>query len=148
MQFALGPGQQIIDNYVEQGNVRFVYRHLPVINEQSVHAAIASECAADQGRFWEYHDLLFEEYARAGRETFQDARLKQLARQIGLDGSEFDACLDSGEHLERLQADVDDGRAAGVEATPTLIIDGNLLRGLQSYEEYQQAIEAALAEAR
>ena len=61
--FALGVGRQIKSDYVDAGQVRFVYRHYPFLGEESVWAAEATECAGDQGMFWEYHDILYEKWA-------------------------------------------------------------------------------------
>ena len=130
---------------METGRVRFEWRHLAILGDLSEDAAQASECAAQQDHFWEYHDRLFEVWTP---DIFSNSGLKGVAEEIGLNSRGFDKCLDQG----RMQKYVDeDGRAAedaGINSTPTTIIDGRVIRGNQDYEVFERAIEEALARAR
>jgi protein-disulfide isomerase len=109
-------------------------------------AAEAAECANDQGRFWEYHYKLYAEQYGENRGAFLPERLKQFATDLGLGRGEFDACLDSHKHIG-LVADLrDQAAAAGARGTPSFLINGELVVGYQSFEEFRQHIEEALAE--
>ena len=87
-------------------------------------AALASECADEQGEFWPYHDLLFQE-----QESLNVRDLKEKAGRIGLDQPSFNECLDTGRYTEQVQNDVAIGRAAGVSGTPALFVNGVRIQG-------------------
>ncbi len=126
----------------EYGNdVKLYYKHFPLsqIHPDAQKAAEASECAADQGMFWEYHDKLFENQGSLGVSS-----LKKYAGDLGLNQGEFDSCLDSGEKTSMVQADLKEGASLGVQGTPTFFINGNVVRGAQPYDVFKQAIEAEL----
>jgi len=131
---------QLRQQYIDTGKVKFVYRDFPLGNhEYAQKAAEATECADDQGKFWEMHDLLFETGLLAPSD------LKQHAVTLGLDTTEFNECLDSGKYTGEVQKDLKDGQAAGVQGTPSFFINGVLLRGAQPFSAFQQVIEAELA---
>jgi protein-disulfide isomerase len=120
--------------------VRIVFRNFPLrsVHPRAQQAAEAAMCAGDQGRFWEYHDSLFEDQA-----MLAIGALNRRAIQMGLDTEAFDSCLDSGSKADAVQADVDEGRAAGVTGTPTLFINGRYMSGPQP-REIQAIIEDEL----
>lgn len=126
------------------GRVKWVVRNYPLsqIHPNARLAAEAAECALDQDRFWEYHDLLFERQDQLGR-----AELKSHARELGLDGDRFDSCLDSGEKQTVVQNDLMDGFRFGVTGTPTFFINGQVVVGAQGPELVSAFIEVALEEA-
>ena len=126
------------------GKVKWVVRNYPLsqIHPNAQLAAEAAECALDQNRFWEYHDLLFARYDRLGR-----AELKSHARELGLDGDQFDSCLDSGEKQPVVQSDLRDGFRFGVTGTPTFFINGQVVVGAQGPDLVSAFIEVALEEA-
>lgn len=134
---------QLEKNYIDTGKVKFVYRDFPLnFHQYAQKAAEAAECADEQEKYWEYHDLLFEkqsEWSNAGLGKFKD-----YANQLGLDTQVFDQCLDSGEMTEEIQKDFQDGQSYGVSGTPAFFINGELLSGAQPYEKFQEAIESAL----
>jgi protein-disulfide isomerase len=131
---------QIIQNYGDK--VRFVYRDFPLTNlhQYALKAAEASECADDQGAYWKYHDLLFQ-----NQSALDDASLKNYAASLGLDTAAFNQCLDSDSTMSEIQKDYQDGITAGVQGTPAFFVNGNLIEGAQPYSVFQAAIEAALA---
>jgi len=131
----------ILEQYPEQ--VRLVYRDFPLtqIHPQALPAALAAECADDQGKFWEYHDLLF-----ANQSALDDASLEAYAAQIGLDQAVFDQCYTSQEHLDEIRLDYQDGLTYGVSGTPAFFVNGLRIVGAQPFSVFQQAIEQALAE--
>lgn len=121
------------------GRVKLVYRHYPLpAHENAFIAAEASECAADEGKFWELHDVMY-----ANQESLDDAGLKKLAAQVGLDGNAFAACLQSGKKAEKINRDLADGRIFGVRATPTFYIGSQVFEGAP-YDKMKAAIENEL----
>jgi len=121
------------------GKVRFVWRDLPIITSESPKAAEAGDCAADQGQFWPYHDLL---YIKQPAITVSD--LKNYAAQLGLDTAKFNTCLDSGQHAADVQADLQDGLSRGFRATPAFLINDRPLLGAPSVDMLSQMIEGKL----
>jgi protein-disulfide isomerase len=147
-QFAAGPGRQIKQTYVDKGQVRFVFRHLAFIGAESLWAAEASECANEQGRFWDYHDKLFEEQAGENTGAFSQENLKRFAAELELDTQQFTQCLDSDKYRAKVQQEIDEAERLGVRSTPTLFVNGRLIENGANYQVLQAAIEAALAEKR
>jgi len=133
---------QILSNYGDR--VRFVYRDFPLtgLHENALKAAEASECADEQGAYWKYHDLLFQ-----NQSALDDASLKNYAASLGLDTAAFNQCLDSDKYMSEVQKDEQDGITAGVQGTPAFFINGMPLSGAQPYAAFKAAIDAALAEA-
>ncbi|MBO9309270.1 MAG: DsbA family protein [Chloroflexi bacterium] len=125
--------------------VRFVFKHFPIsaIHRNAERAAVAAECANEQGKFWEYHDRLFENQ----RNLSQDA-LVSYAKQAGVpDLEQFTACLTTQKYLSTVLADQRQGERLGVRGTPTFFINGLPLVGAQPYSVFEGAIERALAAA-
>jgi len=133
---------QIDEAYVKTGKVKFVYMHFPLesIHPQAMPAALASECADEQGAFWEYHDLVFQ-----NQQSLSDANYKQWAGQLSLDQAQFDDCYDSKKYESAVRGDLQQGSNAGVRGTPGFILNGQLISGAQPFAVFQQAIDAALA---
>lgn len=124
--------------------IRFVYRDLPLtsLHAFAQGAAEAAECADEQGKFWEYHDLLFQ-----NQTALQPADLKAYAARLGLNQSAFDACVDSHKYADEVNADVQAASDAAITGTPTFFINGRRLVGAQPLSAFQQAIDAALQQA-
>lgn len=132
--------KQIKANYVDTGKVRIVFKHFPLpFHASAQKAAEASECAGEQGKFWEMHDKLFE-----NQNAIAINNLKSYAVDLGLDASKFNTCLDTGKYASKVQKDASDGSAAGVSGTPSFFINGKSVVGAQPYSVFQQAIEAEL----
>jgi protein-disulfide isomerase len=130
---------------VQTGQVRFGYAHFAFLGEESFWAAEASECAADQDKFWEYHDLLFESQAGENQGAFSKDRLKALAGALDLDQTAFDECLDSGKHAETIRRESQAASQLGVRSTPTFVINGQPITGAQPFEVFQEIIDGLLA---
>jgi len=133
---------QLIDHYT--GKIKLVYRDFPLgqLHPQASRAAEAARCAQDQGRFWEYHDALFQQAPKAGEED-----LKHYANEVGLDAETFASCLFQSVHHEAVQRDLDEGTRLGVSGTPAFFINGRFLNGAQPLEKFVQIIEEELARA-
>jgi protein-disulfide isomerase len=138
---------RIEEEYVLDGRVNIEFRMFPFLGQESWDAAQAAESARDQGKFWEFHDALFNAQGRENGGAFAYDRLVQLARDIGLDVALFEETLRANVHLDAVQAEIDAARAAGVSSTPTFFVGDTKIVGLQPYEIFQDAIETALAEA-
>lgn len=128
-----------------EGLVSLAYRDLPLrdIHPQAQLAAEASRCAGEQGKFWEYHDLLFENQNKLNREG-----LVEQARALKLDETPFDSCLSSGRYKAQIEQDRQLGLRAGVSGTPGFIINGNLFTGNLPQDAFEKAIQEALAAAK
>lgn len=141
---------QIIDTYVATGQVYFVYRSFPVIDRsgstESRDAANAAYCAADQDRFFEFHDMLFANRIGEGAGSFTMARLEAIAEQLGLDES-FNDCSREIRYADLVIADTNAALEAGLNSTPSFRINGQSLVGAQPFSAFVTVIEAALAEA-
>lgn len=138
--------------YIATGKVRLVFRHFPLstscnnalssnLHPQACDAARASECAADQNLFKEYHDELFLDDSR--RSAMSTANLKQYGTNVGVDQTTFDACVDGNSKSTRVGADVASGIALGVTATPTVFVGAQKLSG-PTKDQLFAAIDAAL----
>lgn len=135
---------RIIDAYVKTGKVRLAFKQMPILSEDSRIAALASECAADQGKFWEFHDAVFNDRAAKGRLAMDKNRSVEVAAALKLDADKFRDCMQNDRTLARVQADLDEGRTIGVRGTPTFLINGKLFVGAQPWEAFQQEIETLL----
>jgi protein-disulfide isomerase len=131
----------VLDRIVKEfgDRVRLVVRDFPLSQHANARkAAEAAEAAREQGKYWEYADVLFRNQSALGVE-----KLRQYASEVGLDRAKFDAALDSGKFAEKVQRDVVDGHRLGVNGTPTLYINGRRIAD-NSYETVKSAIEAVL----
>jgi protein-disulfide isomerase len=126
---------------VAEGRVRVVYRHLAFLSEESSWAAEASECAAEQGRFWEYHDALYQRTAGRGRGVFTKDNLKRYAGEVGLAGQSFNACVDGGRYAAAVKSETEEGKRKGVSSTPTLFVNKTMVKGVPSWEQLLQLVQ-------
>jgi len=123
--------------------VRLVFKDFPLRSHpNALPAAVAARCAGAQGRYWEYHDLLFVAQPDLARD-----HLIGYARRLGLDTPAFTECLDSSRFRDAVLADQREGRAAGVRATPTFFINKRKIEGALPLEEFRAAIQQALRDA-
>jgi protein-disulfide isomerase len=136
----------VLQSYIDSGKVNLVYKHSAFLGQESVWAAQAAECAADQGKFWEYHDLLFDKQSGENVGTFTKEKLLSYAKDLGLDMAKFEPCVKNDETLQRVAADTNEGRQVGVTGTPTFFINGKPLVGAQRLEAFQSQIDAALGQ--
>jgi protein-disulfide isomerase len=138
---AQGALKQLMAAY--EGKVKLVFRDFPLrsIHPQAQKAAEAAQCAAEQQKFWSYHDKLF---AASG---LQMDELKKFAQELGLNLEQFTACLDSSKYASGIDADMRAGQNAGVNATPTFFVNGYPLSGAASFERFKELVDAALEQA-
>lgn len=130
--------QRLKDIYA--GKIRWVFKDFPLSKHKMAEkAAEAARCAGDQGKFWEYQDILFS--SKEGPDT---DHLVGYARGIGLDENKFGACLNGGKHREDVIRSHNEGRDAGVGATPSFIINGMLITGAAPLDHFKQIIDDEL----
>lgn len=137
----------IIEDYVRNGEVRIVFRNFPILGEGSVAAANASMCAAEQDLFWTYANVLFANQTGDRNRDFTKRKLLAFAEAVEADVEMFEACFDAYEYEEQVRQDLVRGAEAGFNSTPSFLINGEPLVGVQPYSVFRQTIEAALAEA-
>lgn len=140
-----GAEAQIIEEYVKTGKAHLEVRTFAVMGPDSVRAAEAALCAADQGRFWEYRDALFAAYRQNGRAAYAVESLVGLAKEVGLDAKVVESCLAEGRRKEEVQAEIQMGQAEGVQRIPTVLINGKKVEGALPFPVYATLIEESLA---
>ena len=129
---------QILADYGDQ--VSYVFRHFPLsFHENAQKAGEAYECAAEQGKFWEMHNKLFENQSDLSVDNY-----KAWAKELGLNTSIFNDCLDSGKYTDKVKNGLTDGTKYGVQGTPATFINGQLISGAQPYENFKAVIDSLL----
>ncbi len=138
-QAMLGTIKNVQETYGEK--VRLVYRQFPLnsIHPNAQKAAEASLCANDQGKFWEMHDLMFEDQRGLSVEA-----LTKKAESLELDGPTFEECLTSNKYAEQVKQDVMDGTVVGVTGTPAVFVNGRPLVGNIPYDQLSEIIDDEL----
>jgi len=145
----------ILENYVDTGKVKFVYRDFPI---ESLHpngaiiTALAAECADEQGMFWQYHDKIFQTQKNWERLAAKDVanELKTYAEELGLDTNQFNDCFDSGKYMDEVKNDLQDGSSYGITGTPGFFIGSEekgyiKVIGAQPYSVFKNVLDQMLA---
>jgi protein-disulfide isomerase len=133
-----------VEEYVEDGTLRIEWHDFPYLGQESLTAAVAARAAQNQGMFWEYHDLLYRNQAGG----FSLQKLIGLAGEAGLDVERFESDLAAPDRYTEVVADdFRKGQQRGISGTPTFVINGRVIAGLQPLEVYEDAIEEARSEA-
>lgn len=145
-EFSVNVGKQLADTYAATGQVRFEYHNYAFMGTESVRAAEAAECAADQNMFWPYHDVIFANQKATNSNSFSSAMLKNFAIVGGLNTSEFNSCFDSGTHSETIRTDNTAANMREITSTPTVFINGELVANPQQFALYQNAITTILSQ--
>lgn len=121
--------------------VQLQYRYFPLDSHpRGVPAAVAAECAAEQGKFWPMHDKLFQ-----NQNALSDSDLEKYAQELGLNMTEFAACQSGDGALSRVESDRLEGMVKGVQATPTFFIGQSSIRGNQPLSKFKQVVDSELA---
>ena len=139
----------IIDNYIETGKVNLVFMDLPFLGRDSITAAQATYCADDQGKYWEYHETLYNFQEAIDNGWASKDRLVSFAFNLDMNMDEFNDCMDSSKYAKRVKANYDESQRFGAEATPTFLIispDGAVkkITSAQPYSVFSQVIEPML----
>jgi protein-disulfide isomerase len=118
----------------------FAFKDCPLpMHRHAMKAAEGARCAGDQGAFWEYHDLLFENGGK-----LEVSQLKEDARTLKLDAGRFDKCLDTDEETAAVQKGLQEAKDLGVTGTPSFFINGHFFSGLVKYEDLREMVEKEL----
>ncbi|HJQ84328.1 MAG TPA: thioredoxin domain-containing protein [Candidatus Binatia bacterium] len=130
---------QVMKTYGDK--IRLVFRDYPLpMHERARPAADAANCANAQGKFWEFHAKLF-----ANQSALGDDKLKEYAKELGLDAAKFDQCLATKPHKAAIDKDIEDGAKVGVNGTPAFFVNGRMLSGAQPFEKFKEVIDEELA---
>ena len=134
---------KLYEKYVEDGTLRIEWRDFPYRGGESVNAAIAARAAQAQGKFWEYHDLLYESQSSG----FSDENLRALAEKTQLDMKRFEEDYENATYADLVEKDFQEGQRIGVNGTPTFLVNDQVLVGLQPIGVFEKTIEDARREA-
>ena len=143
----------LVEEYIKEGKVKLVFRDFPIqnIHPNALSASIAAECANDQNKFREMHDILFEKQSDWSRLGAADvlSRFSQYAADMQLDQESFDSCLTDRKHVSEIQNDLNDGRNYGVSGTPGFFVGNDdvgyvELRGAQPFDSFKKVIDIQL----
>lgn len=147
----------IIEEFVKTGKVRFEFKHYPILGQDSVRGATATQCAARQNRFWDFQNRLFLIQAEAGQLTgarnnvgrFSEANLRDVASDLGLDLSQYDACMAGDEAFAEVSTQQDEARSFGLTGTPGFLINGFPLTAGNpaNADAWREILEAAYQDA-
>jgi len=149
-RFARDTSPQIEASYVESGQVSMAFKHFTVIGPDSKYAAMASQCANDQGMFWEFHDELYNNQGPENSGWANKANLKKIALNMGLDEQSFDSCLDSNKYQSLVENDLNLAKKIEFTGTPSFLLlknDGSkpqALTGAYPYATFQKIFDESL----
>lgn len=146
-QYAREVEPTLVEEYVKDGTLKIEWRDFPYLGQESVNAALAAREAQQQGRFWEYHEKLYNNQDSVNSGAFSDENLKSLAEDAGVDPEKVEESLTSSEHEASISRDFEKGQRMGITGTPTFIVNGQTIVGAQPKEEFERVIEEAAAEA-
>lgn len=149
-RFALQTEPQIVKDYVDTGRAVLIFKHFPIFGPDSVTAGMASMCADEQGKFWEFHDHLYQNQGFENSGWANANNMKRFASDIGLDRQEFDSCLDSEKYKTYVEGDLAFALSLGFPGTPSFVVmkndgsDRETLVGAQPYTSFKTVINKKL----
>jgi len=133
----------IREQLIATGKVRWRYRDFPLpTHAYSRYAALAAQCAGEQGKFWAMHDQLFTNHQWAQTGKNPRGLFRDFARGIGLDLDKYDACMDSQRYAGRIQASVQEGEARGVKGTPSFYVNGRPYQGRSASDDFKALVDS------
>jgi protein-disulfide isomerase len=133
--------------YVEDGTMRIEWRDFPYLGPESITSAKAAWAAGEQGKFWEFHDAMFEDQQPPNSGNLTEDYLVDMAEEVGLDTARFEKDMSSKAAADKVKADFDEGQEIGVTGTPAFLINGQPIMGAQPTETFVEVIEQAAQEA-
>jgi protein-disulfide isomerase len=145
-QFWASSLQSIKSEFVETGQAAIYFHHMAFIGPESTLAAAGAECAADQGKFEPFHDVLFDKQGPENKGYITIARLETFAAEAGLDLVSFANCVRDDAHQKKVQADTNYASSIGVRSTPTLMINGMIISNPMDMSEIRAAVQTALSQ--
>ena len=145
--FALETMPELVDEYVDDGTLRFEWRDFPVLGEDSMTAAMAGQAAAQQGAFFEMHDEIFAREWERNTGELSIESLTEVAGELGLDSDRFEQDMQDPDLEQAVRADLQLGQQLGFTGTPAFVINGRSMIGGQPTDTFRQVIDQAAAEA-
>ena len=141
--------QKLLENYVDTGKVKIIFKDFTIIGPDSKTAAHAAHCADDQGLFWEYHDMLYNNWTGENNGWASSENLLRMAQDVGLDIGEFTDCMQNEIHTQIISASNADARTLGLTGTPGFfVISPNnqitKIPGAQPFEVFQRIFDSEL----
>jgi protein-disulfide isomerase len=140
----------IVKNYIDTGKVRMVFKDFVIIGQDSVNAAHAAHCAQEQGKFWEYHDTLYNNWSGENTGWASSSNLLSFAKKIGLDGDQFSQCMAQSKYISVVQGSLSNAKDLGLTGTPDFFIitpDHSITKivGAQPYEVFDNIFKSKLS---
>lgn len=140
---------EIVKNYIDTGKVKMIFKDFTIIGEDSVNAAHASHCANEEGKFWEYHDALYNHWTGENNGWASFDNLVEIAKQVGLDEASFRTCMTDERYASIIEQSNSDARALGITGTPAFFVIGpdntvTKIGGAQPYEVFEKIFESQL----
>lgn len=137
---------QLIKDYVDSGKALFAFRHFQFLGPASIVAGNAAECANEQGKFWQFHDYLYQNQPdESDTSLYTTEKLTGVAQGLGINTDQFKSCLDSKKYDKNVSDDLAAGQKAGVTGTPTVYINGIQVVGAQAYSAFKTIIDQQLS---
>lgn len=133
----------IVKKYVDTGVLKIEWRDFPYIGPESVRAAVAARAAQEEGKFWQYHDVLYHNQKSINSGAFSDQNLRKYAQQVGVSPANVERAFNSSGYEEVVRTNLNEGIQMGVTGTPTFIINGRVLVGAQPIEAFDTIIGEA-----
>jgi protein-disulfide isomerase len=139
----------ILENYVETGKVKIIFKDFTIIGPDSIGAAHGAHCAEDQGKFWEYHDELYDNWTGENNGWASSENLVRFAQNIGLNEEEFNQCMSDGKYKQLVTASSNDAKNLGITGTPAFFVIGpdnqvTRIAGAQPYEVFHNIFQEEL----
>ena len=139
----------IVKNYVNTGKVKMIFKDYTIIGQDSINAAHAAHCAQEMGKFWEYHDVLYNHWTGENNGWASSQNLFEFAKQVGLDEKDFNACMAEARHVSIIKGSVSDAKTLGLTGTPGFFIIGpdnsvTKLSGAQPYDVFEEIFKSEL----
>lgn len=140
---------EIVKNYVDTGKVKIIFKDFTIIGQDSVNAAHASHCANEEGKFWEYHDTLYNHWTGENNGWASSDNLLEFAKQIGLDEAAFKECMSDERYTAVIEQSNSDARTLGITGTPAFFVIGSdntvtKIGGAQPYEVFEKIFESQI----
>lgn len=140
---------EIVKNYVDTGKVKIIFKDFTIIGQDSVNAAHASHCANEEGKFWEYHDTLYNHWTGENNGWASSDNLLEFAKQVGLDEASFKECMSDERYTAVIEQSNSDARTLGITGTPAFFVIGSdnavtKIGGAQPYEVFEKIFESQL----
>ncbi len=144
-EFARSEEPVLVQQYVDTGNVKFVWRDFAWIGVESYLAAQAARCAGQQGHFWAYHDYLFAHQNGENLATFSQQNLGAIAANLGLEPDRFATCMNRGDEPRAVQRSISVGVSLGIDVTPAFVINGDVRIGAPPASRLKALMDSYLA---